>query len=427
LDPARPAADRAAQTDPPTAGRWDDDGPTGTVSRRWAPAGPVNRWSRRRAELSAAGVGVTDLTDTNPTHFGLGHPAVPEILARAARASRRYDPDPRGPRPARLALAQRYGGGPDDYWLTSSTSEAYGWLFALSADPGQQVAAPAPGYPLIEPLARHAGLTVQTYPSHYLHPYGWWLDRERFEAVAAQPHTGLVTVVSPGNPTGAYLDPAERQWVVEVCQRRRRPLIVDRVFAPHALERTQPDDPDDWGGQTGPVVWTLDGLSKLLCDPGLKLAWIRLSGPARLRSGLAQALDRVADAFLPLASLTAAALPDLLALADQQVAATRRRLATNLAQAQAILTSDRIRLRRVEGGWIGLVDVSGMEAVDLAWELLERSRLAVHPGWFYDLAEPGSLALSLLPEPDRWADHGRSLRRALESVEEVADGVTYRP
>ncbi|MDR1212745.1 MAG: pyridoxal phosphate-dependent aminotransferase [Propionibacteriaceae bacterium] len=366
--------------------------------------------------MSAAGVELTDLTDTNPTHFGLGHPGLPEVLARAARSSGRYDPDPRGPRPARLALSERYGGAPDDYWLTSSTSEAYSWLFALSADPGQTVAAPAPGYPLIEPLAHHAGLTVQTYPSHYLHPYGWWLDRERFAAVAAQPGTGLVTVVSPGNPTGAYLDAAERQHVLEVCRRLRLPLIADEVFAPHALGRTPPQR---WGGETGTVVWALDGLSKSLCAPGVKLAWIRLSGPARLKPALAQGLDRVADAFLPVATVTAAALPGLLELVDQQVDSTRRRLTWNLAQAKAVLSGDRIRLRQVDGGWIGLLDVSGPGPGDLALALLERHHLAVHPGWFYDLAEPGCLALSLLPEPDRMADHCRSLRRALESVEEA--------
>ncbi|MDR1387344.1 MAG: pyridoxal phosphate-dependent aminotransferase [Propionibacteriaceae bacterium] len=397
------------------------------VADRWTAPGPVNQWSRRRAELGAAGVELIDLTDTNPTHFGLECPQVAPALARAAQATRRYDPSPRGPRAARRALADRYGGGPDDYWLTSSTSEAYGWLFALLADPGQQVAAPAPGYPLIEPLARHAGLSVQTYPSHYLHPYGWWLDRDRFEAVAAQPRTRLVTAVSPGNPTGAYLDPAELRHLAQVCQRRRLPLIVDQVFAPYDLDRTDPTGPTDWDGLGPTVTFVLDGVSKLLCAPGLKLAWIRLGGPARLKAELAAALDQVADTFLPVAGATAAALPDLLAAADQQVAATRRRLAANLARAAADLAGDRVRLRRVEGGWIALIDVNWAGPPDLALALLERHRLAVHPGWFYDLVEPGCLALSLLPEPDRFAVHCRDLRQALESLKEVFDGVPNRP
>jgi aspartate/methionine/tyrosine aminotransferase len=50
--------------------------------------------------------------------------------------------------------------------------------------------------------------------------------------------------------------------------------------------------------------------------------------------------------------------------------------------------------------------------------LLRRAHVAVHPGWFYDMPRDGAFALSLLPEPERFSDGIRLLKR---SVDELAD------
>src|SRR3712207_856703 len=80
-----------------------------------------------------------DLTSSNPTHQGLLFP--PAVLAAAAAPywqQRRYDPHPRGYRPAREAVCRYYAAReavlllePNDIFLTASTSEAYSLLFAL--------------------------------------------------------------------------------------------------------------------------------------------------------------------------------------------------------------------------------------------------------------------------------------------------------
>ena len=40
----------------------------------------------------------------------------------------------------------------------------------------------------------------------------------------------------------------------------------------------------------------------------------------------------------------------------------------------------------------------------------------MHPGWFYDLPTPGALALSLLPEPEAFAEGCRRLRAAVDAL-----------
>src|SRR5690606_32046792 len=124
---------------------------------------------------------------------GLTHVGVPAAVERHVRGSGRYLPHPRGPLTAREALAEQYGGDPDDYWLTSSTSQAYAWLMALLADPGQAVAMPGPGYPLIPPIARLSGVRTPEYRYHYAHPHGWILDHASLAEAANDP--GLRAVV----------------------------------------------------------------------------------------------------------------------------------------------------------------------------------------------------------------------------------------
>lgn len=386
------------------------------LADRAAPRGGLNDIATIRAELAAAGVAVTDLSDSNPTRHGLTHPGVLPTIEKHIHDAARYQPHPRGPAEAREALAARYGGDPQDYWLTSSTSQAYAWLMTLLADPGQAVAVPSPGYPLIPPIAGFTGVRTLDYRYHYAHPHGWILDRRSLDEAAADPTVRAVVAVNPGNPTGAYVD-AERGDLLDVCEERGLAVISDEVFGEFALDGTLAT----LAGEQRATTFALGGLSKLLCAPQLKLAWIRRSGPPADLTPARDGLDAIADAFLPVSAPVAAALPDLLALAPESVTATRQRLATNLAAARALFEGTGYRVRRCEGGWTVIVDVPRTAASDtLAEQLLRRARLAVHPGWFYDMPYRGALTVSLLPEPGEFADGMRRLKLAVDETADVA-------
>ena len=330
---------------------------------------------------------MTDLSDTNPTRHGLFDEAILEILARSLPRAARYEPHPRGPWPARAALAEHFGGDPEDYWLTSSTSQAYGWLFSLLGAPGAEVAIPGPGYPLIEPLARFHHLDTVSYRTFYVHPVGWELDRDCLEAVLDREKVRAVVAIHPNNPTGAYAEPA----VATVAAERNLPLIADEVFFPFRLAG---DQTVRLSGAEAGLTFGLDGLSKLLGAPQLKLAWIRLSGPPAARAATERTLDQIADAYLCVNPATALALPELLTLAEASIARILARVRANLAIAEAAFAPRRVRT--VQGGWIALLDVGAiLEADALCVALMDRAGLCVHPGYFYDL-EDSTLALSLL-------------------------------
>ena len=384
-----------------------------SLSARATADGPPNAIARLRAELTAQGADILDLTDSNPTGHGLTHPGVLDAVARATTRAARYRPDPRGPRAAREALAARFGGAPGDYFLTASTSEAYAWLLTLLADPGEAVAVPAPGYPLVEPLARLAAVRTTAYPVHYVHPYGWSTDTTALAGVARREDVRAIVVVNPGNPTGAYVADDERGPLVEAARAGGAALIADEVFGPFALDGR----PRTLAGEDRVLTFALDGLSKLLCAPQLKLGWLRVSGPPDDKAAASAALETIADTYLSVAAPVALALPELLALADEAVAATRDRLVGNLETARALLDDEGWRVRRTEGGWTVLVDVPRWLPDDeLVLHLLRDAHLAAHPAWFYDLPTHGTLALSLLPEPEAFAAGCRRLRAAVDAL-----------
>lgn len=354
--------------------------------------GPPNAIAARREELVRAGIELTDLTDTNPTRHGLFDPGILEILGDHQSRTGRYDPTPRGPWSARAALADRFGGDPEDYWLTGSTSQAYSWLFTLLADPGCAVAVPTPGYPLIEPLAGFHHLDAVPYRTFYAHPTGWELDATSLVETLADKRVRALVAVNPNNPTGAYTE----QAIAALAEREDVPLIADEVFFPFRLPDPATTTPQRLSGDDSVLTFGLDGLSKLLAAPQLKLAWIRLSGPTRLTGQAAQALDQIADAYLPVSSAVASALPDLLTLADSTIARVCARTGANLAIARRVFHD--LRVRTAQGGWMMLLDVPHlMDADSLCVALMDRAGLAVHPGYFYDLPD-STLALSLLPD-----------------------------
>lgn len=342
-------------------------------SRRtnWNPA--VNRIT---AAKQRRGGEVLDLTESNPTRAGIEYPldALSEIFARAARAP--YTPDPRGLASAREAL----GGG--DVILTASTSEAYAFLFKLLCEPGDDVVAAIPSYPLFEHLSALESVALRPFAleSHKR----WEIDVARVrEAITSR--TRAIVVVNPNNPTGSFVTKGEQQALAGLGL----PIIADEVFLDYPLDgRGSSFARDDV------LTFTLGGLSKSAGLPHYKLGWIRVSGPKK-EEALA-ALELIADNFLSVATPVQVALPDILAIAPRIREAIGNRTRRNLEHLRSSAASSATVLP-VEGGWSAVVRVPTTESdEDLAVRLIEEHGVVVHPGYFFDFSSDGYIVVSLL-------------------------------
>ncbi|MBV8524940.1 MAG: pyridoxal phosphate-dependent aminotransferase, partial [Acetobacteraceae bacterium] len=195
-------------------------------------------WARCIRERRAAGSPVLDLTASNPTRCGLDYEA--EAILAALRDPRglTYEPNPQGLLEAREAVAEYYAShgamvDPDALFLTTSTSEAYSFLFRLLCDPGDEVLIAQPSYPLFDFLSDLDDVRLAPYPIFYDH--GWHLDLEALRRAITE-RTRAVVVVHPNNPTGNYTKAAEREAFEAICAQRGLALIVDEVFLDYSLD-----------------------------------------------------------------------------------------------------------------------------------------------------------------------------------------------
>ncbi|HEY4980338.1 MAG TPA: pyridoxal phosphate-dependent aminotransferase, partial [Candidatus Acidoferrum sp.] len=198
----------------------------------------TNRFTQALEDLRAAGVALLDLTVSNPTQCGLQYDAPAILSAFQNPAALSYDPQPKGLLSARKEVARYYfedhrtAVDPEAIFLTTSTSEAYSFVFRLLCNPGDQVLVPKPSYPLFEYLADLQDVSLVPYSLEYAQ--GWLVD---FHALrrAITARTRAILLVHPNNPTGSYLRTEEMEQLNAICRERGLALIVDEVFLDYAF------------------------------------------------------------------------------------------------------------------------------------------------------------------------------------------------
>jgi hypothetical protein len=357
-----------------------------------------NALTREVEALRLAGRPFLDLTSSNPTRCGFRYPEREILDAFASPAALAYDPDARGARSVREAVAAYHGHGlePEDLALTASTSEAYSWLFKALCDPGDNVLVPSPSYPLFHWLAALEGVEARPVPA--LRFERWNLDFQALEE-ALSPRTRAVVVVNPNNPTGQFLSRREWDALLAFCSAKGLALLVDEVFADYALEPPVDRLATALEEREPPCpVFVLSGLSKIAALPQVKLGWIAAMG-SQGRAFL-EPLAFIADQYLSVSAMAQAAAGPILRLAPGIQAGVKARLRENLGSLDRLLAAHPALTRaRVEGGWSVILRVPALVGgEDLALELLRHAGVLVHPGHFFDLPGDGHLVCSLLPE-----------------------------
>jgi len=374
-------------------------------------------WNTEESELARAhrlrreaGLPITDLTASNPTRCGFVYP---DSLLDALTDPRAldYDPQPRGLLPAREAVCRYYADhgvelDPDQIVLTTSTSEAYSFLFRLLSDPGGEILVPQPGYPLFDFLATLDDVRIKAAPLVY--DEGWQIDFEGLRR-AITPQTRAIVVVHPNNPTGHFTKLWEAEELARICRAYELSLIVDEVFLDYREQGnkgTREQEGREQGsfaaGIEGVPVFVVSGLSKIAGLPQMKAAWIVATGPKKAQAPKQPALDRlevIADTFLSMNAPVQWALPAWLGGRAEIQEQIRRRVSANLAeldrQLAAVPTLQRLV---VEGGWYAVLRLPALEPDEqTVLALLDRG-VWVHPGYFFGLPESGWLVVSLLGE-----------------------------
>jgi aspartate/methionine/tyrosine aminotransferase len=349
-----------------------------------------------------AGLPIADLTASNPTRCGFEYP--PNSLhALVDPRAWDYDPQPRGLPDARKAVCAYYADHgvqvlPEHVVLTTSTSEAYSYLFRLLCDPGAEILVPQPGYPLFDFLAGLDDVRLKFAPLVYDH--GWQIDPEGFRR-AINPATRAIVLVNPNNPTGHFTKPWEAEELARMCRAFDLSLIVDEVFLDYPFTGSEPAR-SFAAGLEGVPVFVVSGLSKIAALPQMKAAWIVATGPES--NPAMDRLEIIADTFLSINAPVQWALPKWLAVRDLIQKQIRERVSTNLAELDRQLSRyPAVRRLAVEGGWYAVLRIPALRPDEVTvLGLLDRG-VWVHPGYFFGMPDSGWLVLSLLGPSDEFA------------------------
>lgn len=362
-----------------------------------------NPLTRAIDQVRASGQKILDLTISNPTEAGIRPEAEPVLSAFTNPEGMRYDPQPRGLLKARKAVCHYYREAHDVFdldpgrlILTTSTSEAYSYVFRLLCNPGDEILVPKPSYPLFEFLAGLGDVKVVPYPLIYDH--GWQIDFDSLYK-AASPQSRAVILVHPNNPTGSYVSAAETSALNLFCREYNLALIADEVFLDYAHDGASRAS---FVTNNNALTFTLSGVSKISALPQMKFAWLATSGPEELVQQAGARLEIIADTYLSMNTPVQLAAPVLLDQRKQVQPVLLDRLRVNLAEIdQQLADHPSCNRLQVEGGWYAILRVPALGSdEDLAIDVIRKSGVMVHPGHFYDFAGEGYLVLSLITKPE---------------------------
>jgi aspartate/methionine/tyrosine aminotransferase len=377
-----------------------------------------NRFTEAQREILAAGIEVLDLTVSNPVRADIHYDAETILGTLAHPEAMDYDPQPKGLRSAREAVAKYYREqheefdlDPEALVLTTSTSEGYSYVFRLLCNSDDEILVPKPSYPLFEFLADLEDVKLVPYPLLYDH--GWQIDFPSLYK-AVNHRTRAVAVVHPNNPTGSYVEDKEREELNAFCREYDLALIVDEVFLDYAHDGAARPT---FAVNEGALTFTLSGLSKISGLPQMKLAWIVTSGPKQKVAAALGRLEVIADTYLSMNAPVQLAAPTLLEqrksiqpLLIDRLRANREELDRQLAKQKTCSRLDG------QGGWYEVLRVPVKQPdEDLAIDLIRKMSVVVHPGHFYDFPSDGYLVVSLITPPGVFRE---GTKRILELLNE---------
>ena len=402
-----------------------------------------------------------DMTVSSPVKAGL-----PIDLDAAVDEGREsfgcWNPDAAGWKSAREAVVEYYrerGGNFDagQIILTASTSEAYSVLFKAFCDPGDVILTPMPGYPLLDTLAQLEHLECAPYflklrrenarrlatderreisaKNPVKSGFRFVLDSDSL--LAAPEKAKILLLVSPHNPTGHCVSRTEWNEVVSFCEQHNLILVVDEVFGDYGFSddvrrsweyvlderRETRDERNMWNaggndfvnlpenGPKCPIFW-LNGLSKAVGSPQLKLGWMAFYAPRERFEEIRAALEFVEDAYLSVSAPAQALARPLLASSAAYESRVKERLLQNWKTLREAFPSK--YCPEVVGGWYATIRL-GEDDEELTLHLLREKHVLVQPGFFFDFDEDGWVVVSLLQEPSQFKDAVARMRSLADS------------
>jgi len=191
--------------------------------------------------------------------------AVGAILAKEPAAVWGLGPTEGQPR-FRAAIADRFGGAPDNVLVVAGAQQGLDLLARCLIDPGDAVVVDRPGYLGAIDTFRSAGARL----------IGWDIRRgdvDELEELLLRYRPKLVYMnPTHHNPTGVTLSIRQRRELLELAERYRVPIVEDDTYRELTLGAPPPPSLYELD-EVHTIVIHVNSFAKMLA-PGLRLGWI---------------------------------------------------------------------------------------------------------------------------------------------------------
>ncbi|MFC0246254.1 pyridoxal phosphate-dependent aminotransferase [Falsochrobactrum ovis] len=156
---------------------------------------------------------------------------------------------------------------PERVAVTTGSSAAFNLAFLIYFDPGDRVAITRPGYPAYRSILSALGLEVVEIPTDR---DGKFSASALAEAHAQVPLKGIL-FASPANPTGAVINKADQQAIIETAHSLGIRVISDEIY-----HRLSYEMEDLTALQISDNVTVINSFSKYYCMTGWRIGWMVL-------------------------------------------------------------------------------------------------------------------------------------------------------
>ena len=294
--------------------------------------------------------------------------------------------------------------------VTNGGKQALYNLFQVLLEPGDEVLLPAPYWLSYPEMAGLTGASVTLLPSDA--EQGFRLKPEQLEA-AIKPHSRLLVLNSPGNPTGSVLSRGELEALAAVLRRHPQVLVVcDEIYEflltpgheHHSFAAVAPDLADR--------IFMVNGFAKGWAMTGWRVGWLAGSKPviAAATALQSQSTSNVCS-FAQYGALAAITAPRDCVHAMAEQFNQRRALLSD-----GLIAMPGLKLQPPEGAFYAFPDVSHyqLDSMTLCNRLLDEVGLAVVPGVAF--GDDRCIRLSCAASPATIEDGLERLQRFLASL-----------
>jgi aspartate aminotransferase len=117
---------------------------------------------------------------------------------------------------------------PDEVVVTPGAKPIMFFAFLAFVEPGDEVVYPNPGFPIYESMLDFVG--ARRVPLVLRAEDGFRVDVDALERLVT-PRTRLLILNTPGNPTGAAVDPKDLPRIAEICRRHDVVVLSDEIYS----------------------------------------------------------------------------------------------------------------------------------------------------------------------------------------------------